>query len=288
MSGSTINLTEEDVYAVLRRNGVDFEFVSQEQLDRIFDCIESEEDRVLSGKLYFDDPEQIKQFAHIEIANILREKGILEVKPALAVSVSGACLINSEIYDRYNKIRGEIEKLEKFGNVSISQLEETPDHPAARQISVDIHEAAIDNINAVSQITDALSEISKRAILGGSFQVNFLEQGEHLLTHQREIASGIVPAKLEVIDFGYGSDGDEKFAERTYKDQHGDYFTIRRDDNAETKFSLIGPYHTAATKAEAEQRPLAGENWAKVEPEMFKLLDQKLEQTEQNHITPKM
>lgn len=279
MSGSTINLTEEDVYDVLRRNGVDVEFVSPEQLERIFDYVESEEDRVLSGKLYFEDTEQIRHYAHLEIANILREKGILEVKPALAVSVSGACLISSDIYDRYNKIRAEIDKLEQFGNVNVRLNSEYKADQQAQQISVDIHEVALDNVNAASEITDALSEISKRAMLGGSFQVSFIEQGENLALHQRTIESGIVPAKLEVIDFGYGSDGEEKFAERTYKDSQGDFFTIRRDANASSLFSVIGPYQHTQDKALANVTPLPGENWAKVEPELFKLVHEKLEQT---------
>lgn len=279
MSGSTINLTEEDVYDVLRRNGVDVEFVSPEQLERIFDYVESEEDRVLSGKLYFEDTEQIRHYAHLEIANILREKGILEVKPALAVSVSGACLISSDIYDRYNKIRAEIDKLEQFGNVNVRLNSEYKADQQAQQISVDIHEVALDNVNAASEITDALSEISKRAMLGGSFQVSFIEQGENLALHQRTIESGIVPAKLEVIDFGYGSDGEDKFAERTYKDSQGDFFTIRRDANASSLFSVIGPYQHAQDKALANVTPLPGENWAKVEPELFKLVHEKLEQT---------
>lgn len=287
MSGSTINFTEEDVYAVLRRNGVDVEFVTPDKLERIFDYVESEEDRILSGKLYFDDPEQIRQHAHIEIANVLREKGILEVKPALALSVSGACLISTDIYDRYNKIRAELERLEKFGNVSVSLNSEFNAEREARQISVDIHEVALDNVNAASEITDALSEISKRAMLGGSFQVSFIEQSENLSLHQRQIESGIMPAKLEVIDFGYGSDGEEKFAERTYKDSQGDFFTLRRDANAPSLFSVIGPYQSQQDKEFAASAAIPGENWAKVEPELYKLVAEKLDQSAKLTSSPK-
>ncbi|BBB69310.1 hypothetical protein UNDYM_5057 [Undibacterium sp. YM2] len=288
MSGSTIDLTEEDILDVLRRNGVDPEFVSPEQLDRIFEYVESEEDRVLSGVLYFEDPKQIQMYARVEIANILREKGILEIKPELAITVTGACLISTDIFERYNKIRAEVEKLEKFGNVAITINPGVDGDKSAHQISVDIHEVALENVNAASLITDALSEISKRAMLGGSFQVNFIEQREDTATHQRNIDSGIMPAKLEVIDFGYGSDGDEKFAERTYKDVEGDFFTLRREAGGYSQFSVIGPYQNASDKNNATVSTLNGDNWTKVEPELFELINQKLEQTATARSTPKM
>ena len=278
MSGSTIELTEEDILDVLRRNGVDPEFVSPGQLDRIFEYIESEEDRVLSGSLYFDDPKQIQMYARVEIANILREKGVLEVKPELAVTVTGACLISTDIFERYNKIRAEVDKLEKFGNVAITVSPVVDGNKTAHQISVDIHEVALENVNAASLITDALSEISKRAMLGGSFQVNFILQREDTAMHQRNIDSGIMPAKLEVIDFGYGSDGDEKFAERTYKDAEGDFFTLRRDAGGFSQFTAIGPYQHVSDKDSAPVNALNGDNWTKVEPELFDLINQKLNQ----------
>ncbi|MBC3910770.1 hypothetical protein [Undibacterium umbellatum] len=278
MSGSTIELTEEDILDVLRRNGVDPEFVSPGQLDRIFEYIESEEDRVLSGSLYFDDPKQIQMYARVEIANILREKGVLEVKPELAVTVTGACLISTDIFERYNKIRAEVDKLEKFGNVAITVSPVVDGNKTAHQISVDIHEVALENVNAASLITDALSEISKRAMLGGSFQVNFILQREDTAMHQRNIDSGIMPAKLEVIDFGYGSDGDEKFAERTYKDAEGDFFTLRRDAGGFSQFTAIGPYQHVSDKDSAPVNALNGDNWTKVEPELFELINQKLNQ----------
>lgn len=292
MSGSTIELTEEDILDVLRRNGVDPEFVSPGQLDRIFEYVESEEDRVLSGSLYFDDPKQIQMYARVEIANILREKGVLEVKPELAVTVTGACLISTDIFERYNKIRAEVDKLEKFGNVAITVSPVVDGHKTAHQISVDIHEVALENVNAASLITDALSEISKRAMLGGSFQVNFIVQREDTAMHQRNIDSGIMPAKLEVIDFGYGTDGDEKFAERTYKDAEGDFFTLRRDAGGFSQFSAIGPYQNVSDKDSAPVNALNGDNWTKVEPELFELinqkLNQKLEPVATSPATPKM
>ncbi|MCH8621288.1 hypothetical protein [Undibacterium sp. TS12] len=288
MSGSTIDLTEEDILEVLRRNGVDPEFVAQEQLDRIFELVESEEDRVLSGVLYFEDPKQIQMYARVEIANILREKGILDIKPELAVTVTGACLISTDIFERYNKIRVEVDKLEKFGNVAIDVKPGLDEGKSVHQISVDIHEVAMENVNAASMITDALSEIGKRAMLGGSFQVSFVEQIEDTTTHQRNIDSGIMPAKLEVVDFGYGSEGDEKFAERTYKDAEGDFFTLRREAGGYSQFSAIGPYQDAATKETANVTALNGDNWTKVEPELFDLISQKLDHSPAAKTGPKM
>ncbi len=288
MSGSTIDLTEEDILEVLRRNGVDPEFVAQEQLDRIFELVESEEDRVLSGALYFEDRKQIQMYARVEIANILREKGVLDVKPELAVSVAGACLISSEIFERYNKIRAEVEKLEKFGNVSITIRPGLNEGKSAHEISVDIHEVPLENVNAVSLITDALSEIGKRAMLGGRFQINFVEQIEDTHSHQRSIDSGIIPARLEVIDFGYGNDGEEKFAERTYKDVEGDYFTLRREAGGYSQFSVIGPYQDANSKEHAATTNLAGDSWTKVEPEFFGLINEKLDHAAVNKTAPRM
>ncbi|MDP1977837.1 hypothetical protein [Undibacterium sp.] len=217
-------------------------------------------------------------YARVEIANILREKGVLEVKPELAVTVTGACLISTDIFERYNKIRAEVDKLEKFGNVAITVSPVVDGNKTAHQISVDIHEVALENVNAASLITDALSEISKRAMLGGSFQVNFILQREDTAMHQRNIDSGIMPAKLEVIDFGYGSDGDEKFAERTYKDAEGDFFTLRRDAGGFSQFTAIGPYQHVSDKDSAPVNALNGDNWTKVEPELFELINQKLNQ----------
>lgn len=277
MSGSTIDLTEEDILEVLRRNGVDPEFVAQDRLDRIFEFVEAEEDRVLSGVLYFEDPQQIQMYARVEIANILREQGVLDIKPELAIVVTGACLISTDIFERYNKIRAEIEKLEKFGNVAIHIQPDASEGKSTHQISVDIHEVALENVNMASLITDALSEISKRAMLGGSFQVNFVQQLEDTSVHNRIIDSGIVPAKLEVIDFGYGSDGDEKFAERIYKDAEGDFFALRREPGGFAQFSVIGPYQDAADRDHASSTSLTGDSWAKVEPEFFAFVNEKLD-----------